>query len=174
MNINVRHFAIFIICLSLVYLSCSKQHDDRAYEKSYRSWLAFKDSSDNHYQYTKTYSSWTGYSSTYTIEVKNDRIIKQVYQAYRINDTTHQRELIDAWTEASGAIDSHSSYNPAQTLDEIYAIAKNEWLKADPKKNTVIFETRNRGMISQCGYIPNDCADDCLNGITISEIRGLP
>jgi hypothetical protein len=57
-------------------------------------------------------------------------------------------------------------------LDEIYSIARNEWLK---KRSgvTVYFEAKNSGMISTAGSIPDGCVDDCFSGISIRSIKEL-
>jgi len=38
---------------------------------------------------------------------------------------------------------------------------------------TTYFEAKNNGMISSCGYWPNNCADDCFTGVSITLIEAL-
>lgn len=79
-----------------------------------------------------------------------------------------------SWTEGPAQIGIHKNTPASQylTLDEVYEIAKNDWLKKRDNTAT-FFETKNNGLISNCGYVPNDCQDDCFRGITISLIASL-
>ena len=75
-------------------------------------------------------------------------------------------------TEKSLGTKGYSPASPLYTMDDIYALAKSDWLKkrADAQ---VIFETNNNGMISAVGYVPDGCADDCFNGMHIESIEYL-
>ena len=92
---------------------------------------------------------------------------------YEANAGEKLSETLD-WVETGAAIGSHKN-SPASaflTLDEIYSTAKNDWLKKKPNVETY-FETKNNGMISNCGYVENGCMDDCFRGISISLIQPL-
>ncbi len=86
------------------------------------------------------------------------------------------RELEDVleWSEEEGDL-GKSVETPASslmTLDEVYDKAKNVWLRKRENAK-VIFETKNNGLISSCGYINDGCQDDCFSGIGISSIEAL-
>lgn len=78
------------------------------------------------------------------------------------------------WTETGAnlgkAVDTPAA--PLRTLDQIYEIARTEWL-IKRKDAQVYFEAKNSGMISGAGFVPDGCQDDCFNGINISEIKRL-
>lgn len=86
------------------------------------------------------------------------------------------KDLIDflSWTETGAMVGTHKNTpaNTYLTLDEVYAKIKNDWLKKR-SGTTTYFETKNNGMVSSCGYVADNCADDCFNGITISLIEAL-
>lgn len=56
------------------------------------------------------------------------------------------------------------------TLDEIYDKAQNMWLAKRENAN-IYFEAKNNGLISSCGYIDKNCADDCFVGVNVSRIE---
>lgn len=170
----MKYLFLFIPAALTVILSCKKNAFESNYNKSYRSWHAFRDSSHNHYQYTKVFYSWTGYRAEYIITVKEGVVVKQEYKGYDPNTGTHQPELKTSWSEDAATINTHHSYEQALTLDQVYAKAKNEWLTVNRDENMIYFEAGNRGMISSCGFVPKGCQDDCFRGIRITDIRGLP
>ena len=69
-------------------------------------------------------------------------------------------------------MNTHVNGGTSLTLDEIYEKARTEWL-LKRKDATSYFEAKNDGMISSCGYVNNNCADDCFVGITINLIERL-
>lgn len=170
----MKYQLLLIVTLLTTCVSCKKKAFENDYQQSYRTWLRFRDSSNNHYQYTKIFSSWTGNRSAYTITVKGGTVLQQEYKGYGLNADTHQPMLQTSWAEDAASLNTHHNYEPALTLDEVYTKARNEWLKVNPDEHMIYFGSKNRGMISSCGFVSKGCADDCFNGITITEIRGLP
>ncbi len=78
------------------------------------------------------------------------------------------------WVEETSQLGAHQNTSacPYLTLDAVYDEAKKVWLKK--RENTeFFFETTNNGMISTCGYTPNNCMDDCFRGIRITRIEAL-
>lgn len=164
---------ILIAALMFLMIGCDKsdfEFEDK-YDKSYKSWLAFKNSVDNSYTYKVTKTSW-GLSAETIITVSNGVIIRREF-------TLTPKEGLDIeipkedleWVETEGEIGSKkdTSASEAITLDEVYEIAKNDWLKK--RKNTqTFFEAENNGIISLSGYRENNCADDCFIGIYISSV----
>tara|TARA_R110000851_G_scaffold279768_1_gene433063 strand:- start:472 stop:612 length:141 start_codon:yes stop_codon:yes gene_type:complete len=41
----------------------------------------------------------------------------------------------------------------------------------DKEKNTLYFETEINGIMTLCGFVPNGCADDCYQGISIDSFE---
>lgn len=83
------------------------------------------------------------------------------------------QEVLD-WFEVGATLGTtqNTPANQLFTLDEVYEKAKNDWLLKKPDVTTY-FETKNNGMISTCGYVPDGCADDCFRGIEITFIESL-
>lgn len=166
-------FLFVIIGLS----ACKKDTNDTAYDKSYKAWQNFKAESKNSYTYTVNAGSVFGYGSETTITVQNGVVVARDFLSYVLEyktaNTPPVKTIKEQWHEDKVSLNQHSSGAAPITLEVIYQKAKNEWLAADKKKNTIYFETNNNGMISNASYVPNGCQDDCSTGISISEIKAL-
>lgn len=141
--------------------------------KSQQAWLAFKSSTENSYKYVITDASWSGLRWETTITVEKGAITKRSFQYTSTkglpeNISAEERE----WTEEENEIGAHENGAEPLTLDEVYAKARAEWLLK--RENTeFFFETKNNGLISTCGYVLKNCADDCFRGINIKKIERL-
>jgi hypothetical protein len=169
MNANVKLLALAVIGM-LVFVSCEKEKIsyESQFEKSYRAWLNFKNVSGNSYRYEAAESSWTGASWRGVITVTDGRITQRYFQ-YKYED-----RVIEEWTENENELGSHEPvWNILLlTMDEIYEKACSEWLIKRPDAQ-VFFETDSNGLISLCGYVEDNCADDCFQGIHIAGIESL-
>jgi len=166
---------LLLICTLLA--ACKKSnlnfHDD--FEKSYNTWLNFREKNANCYDYEVVQSSWIGVSSQTIITVKDGKVTQRYYKLFV--PPTYQTPIPPdklEWTETESQIDTHPNGGAAAplTLDEVYKKARTEWL---PKraKSTTYFEAKNDGMISDCGYVEDGCQDDCFIGISIAFIHTL-
>lgn len=170
-----RNYYLFILLLVIGAISSCKKSDiehTNDYDKSYKAWQAFKTSSNNSYRYRIYSGSWTGQSSETTITVKEGKVIGRSYVAKSIEGPPHQVVVREEWVEDADDLNSHPNGYNTITLDDIYHKAKTEWL-IKRKDAEVYFETKNNGMISSCGFVPNGCADDCFRGISINLIEAL-
>jgi len=164
-----------LLLMLMLFVSCKKS--DIAYEndvdRSYRTWINFRNSSRNSYRYTVKTTSWTGTTSQTVITVKNGRANQRSY-VYQIQSPQNYLELTirEQWDENLTSLNSHTNGFPPLTLDEIYQKAKTDWLLKRDNAET-FFEAKNNGMLSTAGYIENNCADDCFNGVSISSIEKL-
>jgi hypothetical protein len=165
---------LVVVLFTIVITSCKK---DMAYggdyALSYRSWLDFKDSSGNSYRYKVVSGSWTGYGTETIITVKKGKVVERsfVAKAYA-NNGTNTINILEQWTEDESQLSSHEKGAALRTMDEIYQLAKTDWLQKRDDATTY-FEAKNHGLISSCGYVPNGCADDCFQGISIDLIEGI-
>lgn len=171
-----------VICLLLILTSCKKDTDyfrstqGITYRESFNNWQAFKQRVNNNYTYTVTTGSWVGTSSVTKLTITNGVVTGRDFKSYAQIPGTGSSTVTKTWSETAATLNTHDPYAGGAatlTMDEVYAKAKTEWLNVDTDKNTIYFETNNNGMISSCGYVPNNCADDCFRGITIKEIVGL-
>ncbi|MGN6294030.1 MAG: hypothetical protein ACTHMV_14885 [Chitinophagaceae bacterium] len=172
-----RQFLLATLTLSLLFASCKKDKVSYKSElnKSLFAWQAFKANSGNSYRYTVATSSWVGISSETTITVNNGVVTQRSYiQKHMVQNPSGQPSTVIAqeWEEAGSTLNTHNYGAATITLDEVYKLAREEWLK-EREDVTYYFETKNNGMISAAGYVPNGCADDCFIGITIISIERL-
>lgn len=169
----MKRITILTLCslfIVMVFSSCSKNkiEYESAFQKSYKEWLNFKNTSKNSYEYTVVWSSWTGVSWQTIISVKDGSVIRRSYKMSVPDDWIPRPEL--EWTEEGNEVGLHDSGAEPITLDEVYYKAEHEWL-IKRENTTTYFETKNNGMISTCGFRDNNCADDCFVGITILSIK---
>lgn len=173
-------YPFFLILAGLLFVSCKKSKDDdiayyKEFTNSYRAFDDFKASSGNSYSFTVITASWAwGRSGTETtIKVKDGKAIERSYVSKRVvNYTTNEEVILEQWTEDEASLRSHQSGFTLFTLDEVYQKAKTDWLLKRNDTDTY-FEAGNNGMLSNCGYVPRGCTDDCFTGITISAIVKL-
>lgn len=167
---------LLIFLLLTAFTSCKKDsiEHNADYAQSYRTWLSFKDSSNNSYRYMVYQGSWTGYGSETIITVKNGKVVQRSYVHKQVvhNGTAIVTTVLDQWTEEEDQLSTYQEGATPVTLDTIYEKAKHDWLLKRDDAETY-FETRNNGMISLCGYVPDGCMDDCLRGITINFIEAI-
>jgi len=173
----MKNLYLLTIALLLFVTACKKENiaKQSEYDASYKAWISFKNSSKNSYSYTTTFGSWTGYGVTINIGVNNGKIVSRDFVSYKYHlDGTNLKDTIKQWHEDAATINTHpNDAADALTMDGIYLKARTAWLKVDAANNDIIFEAKNNGLISDCGYIPRNCADDCFRGVSITAITAL-
>ncbi|MCF8716422.1 hypothetical protein JM658_16460, partial [Joostella atrarenae] len=172
---NNKIYLIALLVFGCTLNSCDS--DDLEYQSEFETskkyWLDFKESSNNSYKYTVTNSSWVGNSSKTTISIKNGAVVQRDFELNIVEGTSEYNEFDEIeWTETGSEIGTHENGADPITLDEIYDKAQNEWL-IERSNTTTYFETENNGMISTCGYVYDNCADDCFIGVNIKNIEAL-
>lgn len=167
---------LIIFLFALAFASCKKETISHAgdYNSSYQAWAAFKDSSHNSYRYMVTDGSWTGYGTETLITVREGKVVGRSFVSKQIdrNGTAVVTTILEEWTESEDQLSTHDKGADPVTLDKIYEKAQQDWLQKR-ENASIYFETRNNGMISLCGYVPDGCQDDCLRGITIGFIEAI-
>lgn len=135
--------------------------------ESLSAWTQLKAADDGTYQYTRSDSSFSGYRNTTTFLVENDVVVRRSFEEFDANDT-----LVDSFDEEGAQVGSTegTSAAPVHTIDELYEICRDEVLTQDPESNTISLELRDDGVLSYCFYVPNDCADDCAEGVDIDDL----
>ena len=166
---------IALVFIGSLCLSC--ESDDISYQSSFENSLetleTFKIETNNSYTYTVQNGSWVGWSNETTITVLNGEVTQRHFKYFipeGLDVNLSEEEL--EWIENGVEVGSHTSGAQASTLDAIYDKAENEWL-VKRKNAKTYFETENKGLISVCGYTPDNCTDDCFNGIRIIHIEGI-
>jgi DNA-binding sugar fermentation-stimulating protein len=164
------YFIAMLLVLTGFFSSCSKDFAySSEFDKSYEAYQKYKKENANSYQYTVTSSSWTGTHSATTITVFNGQVEYRSYEA-KTRSADGKEQTDTKWTENKDELNSHDEGYEALTLDQVYEKAKKDWL-IKRKDSKVYFEAKNNGLISSAGYVPDNCQDDCFNGIHISEIK---
>ena len=174
----MKFFYLPLIIVLICICSCKKDEiakNEDDLNNSYRVWLSYKNSIHNSYSYTQYYGSVFGFGTEIKIAVKDGKFISRDLTLTRYHaDDTNKKDTLKRWHEDVSSINTHGAEaRDLLTIDDVYDQSRKVWLKADVKKNTVIFEANNNGLISSCGFIPNGCQDDCFNGIKITSIIPL-
>jgi major membrane immunogen (membrane-anchored lipoprotein) len=173
-----RNLFIFtILLIGFYFTSCVKSeiNYENDFEKSHKEWLSFTNMSGNSYRYLVTGSSWVGSSWQTVITVTNGKITQRYFKYNSVKGLIENipQEALE-WTEDENEINSHEHTSAAEglTVDQIYNKARNEWL-IKRKNSKTYFEANNNGLISSCGYVEDNCMDDCFRGINIAYIVSL-
>ena len=172
-----KYLILFLLITGISLSGCTKEEishkSDR--EKSLKEFEKFKKTSANSYQYTVIRSSWVGMSWKTVTTVKNGKVVQRKFKWIVPKDWTPEIPAAQKeWTEGENEINAHQQSGAADAiiLDEVYSRAKNDWLKKRDNATTY-FKAENNGLISSCGYVENNCADDCFVGINITSINLL-
>ncbi len=175
---------LFTLIVSVFSLGCTDSGDDFNHAGLYGAWEMINFLEDheldqvNSYTYTVTYTvvfgSWAGFSWETTLTVTDGSITKRHFKYTTLpedlSEEIPEEEL--EWTENESELGSHQNGAEPMTLDEVYTKAQQEWLVERENAETY-FERENNGMISTCGYVENNCVDDCFMGIKIDRIEAL-
>lgn len=170
-------YLIAVILTGCLIWSCESDDLDyqNDFDNSHKAWLDFKESSADSYKYTVVSGTWAGSSWETTISVSDGAITQRHFKyivTQGLSDDISEEDL--EWTEDENEIGTHEFGAAAEpmTLEEVYSKAQEDWLIK--RKNTKIyFEIQNNGMISTCGYVEDNCIDDCFIGINIKSIEPL-
>lgn len=169
-------YFLAILMIGVFAVSCSSDDDlsyQNDFEKSHKAWLDFKEVSGNSYVYKVVSGSWTGAAWETNITVLQGKVIQRHFKYWSTNGMSNvpQKEL--EWIENEDEIGVHKNQGAeALTLDDIYHKAETVWL-VKQKNTKTYFESKNDGLISSCGYVVNECVDDCFVGIKIEHIEAL-
>ncbi|HMF72700.1 MAG TPA: hypothetical protein VK616_14575 [Flavitalea sp.] len=171
---KISHSIIILLLAGGLFAACNKSdivHEDD-FHKSYQTWLNFKTTSGNSYRYTVNTGSWTGSTTQMIVTVQTGKIVHRSYVIKTPQQNSNVLVIREQWEEDESTLNTHVNGGTSLTLDEIYEKARTEWV-LKRKDATSYFEAKNDGMISSCGYVNNNCADDCFVGITINLIERL-
>lgn len=146
----------------------------KGYGQSYEQWLSDKQAHQDSYEYVVTFSSWAGFGENTTITVNRGVVTGRTYEAWKYKeDKPAEKEITLQWTEDAAQLNTHQEGAAAQIFDQLYQQGSMKWLRVNTSQNKVYFENENNGLLSLCGYVTNNCADDCFTGVRISEFKWL-
>jgi hypothetical protein len=167
----MRHLSFILFIIALGLSACEKETVEPGYQDSYSAWLSFKKSSNNSYSYVTYYGSWTGTYAESKITIQNGKLVARDFFFIRPTVVPNVVDTLKKWAERGSTLNTHTDGFEGLTLDQVYAKAKNEWLKVNKAENDIIFQANNNGLISLAGYVPKGCQDDCLTGIHVKDIK---
>lgn len=149
-------------------LTTLEGQDGRSYTESIDAWNALKTNNGNSYSYQTTFISFTGFGSITELTVTNNVVTSRIYQEFSTDQMTGERDIIDSFTETGSQLGSNQKGATPLTIDQLYTTCAADYLVVDENENTIYFQTATNGLMTLCGFFPNNCADDCFEGITIS------
>lgn len=169
--------------------SLQDEHSE-AYVNSLKLWQEQKAAHNNSYEFSLVWGSFSGYSHTTTITVKNGEIIKRAYKEYVPKDMRREGVKPQKWVEKGDDIGTHKEGKQAMTLDNVYNYAKGLLTVIEKPTSTevelegekiiltlpeinIYFSADNKGLISSAGSTPEGCMDDCFSGYTVRDIKWL-
>ena len=79
--------------------------------------------------------------------------------------------IIDSYTEGHLNLGTHEKGADVLTIDQLYERLAEYF--TDEENNTTYFETSPDGIVTLCGYVPDECVDDCFKGIRINAFAWL-
>jgi len=144
---------------------------EKEFEESLSAWETKKSEIGNSYTYKRSFSSWTGYGGETTVTVKNGIVTERSYIGHDRDETTGEQIVTSEWAEVGDDVGTHKNEAyPAALLGKLYEECKRDVLPQSPEENEITFKTDSDGLLQSCYYVPFNCADDCLFGITIDKI----
>ena len=161
-----------IIPDQLSLLSPLESEQALSYDQSLIKWQELKDQNGNSYIYQTTFTSWIGMGHTTELKIENGVVTSRIFQEFaRRSDGSE--DIIDSYREDSRNLGTHEKGADVLTIDQLYEKCATEYLVVDEENNTVFFETSRDGILTICGYVPDQCVDDCFKGIKINAFDWL-
>jgi len=171
----VKRFSKIVVSLLFtgMFVACGVPAQQGPFDQSQSTWeLMVQKKKTIHYKYTTGTSSWAGFSTTTTIEVKNGTVISRSFEAFEQKNGKFVKT--NSYTETGKNVGSNAEGAKAKTLKELYKECQNDVLTKPTNKYTITFNTHKNGLIKQCTYRESNCVDDCSQGVSVSSIQFMP
>ncbi len=189
---QILKYAFVLGLSSTTFFSCSKDEvinnskietvkKDKLFQKhqlpedkfneSLNKWEKLKAENGDSYTYQTQFVSWTGFRATTTLTIEEGKVVSRSYR-----ETNSNQEVTFSYIETSAKdnLGSHK-YRGASvlTIDDLYKNCIDQYLVVDESNNSIYFETDDNGLMTLCGYVPNNCMDDCFMGVRVSSFDWL-
>jgi len=113
------------------------------------------------YSYEYKFASWAGFGTNYTVVVSTGTVVRFITKSWRRDQSTGDL-IIDPEVIMEGDdIDPSKAF----TIDELYELCINDWLPRGETDHYLYLGLSDAGLLTMCGYVHKQCADDCYNGI---------
>lgn len=180
----MKNIPKFLVLCSIFFFSCNlieyqagQRHGDSgiSYNDSKNLWADLKEVNGDSYTYTVKFISWAGFGWNTTIKVEEGQVSERYYEAFvqKYEGGEYLEEITETYTETGDELGFHETGAEPLTIDELYEICISEYLVVNEAENAIYFNTTDAGVISECGYVPDNCADDCFIGFQILEFEWL-
>ena len=165
-------FLLILFSFSSLFIACGQSKEMIDFDKSLQAWKVLqRDKKADHYEYTTSFSSFSGYGTTTSVEVKYNKVVSRSVKVWQRNGPN--ANVTKSFTENSSNLHSNPDGSKAKTMDELYQECQNEVLTKSPLKYKITFIVHSNGILRYCTYRPHNCQDDCTNGVNIERIKFL-
>jgi len=179
MSIQKQIPVILLMWISFTLTAAEPDHAKQLMT-SQATWKTAKSDCRGNYSYTVTTVSFTGYRTTTTITVVNNKVHQRKFEAFsaraiapplKPGEKPRPRTAQTTWIETHKTLGSHKSGAHPVTMDTLYQQA-HEVIQRDlaphEKRYVRFFEN---GLLKSCFYIDTRIADDSpQNGVSITTI----
>ena len=181
-----KQFSIILLMWASFLLPVASAEPDhiKQLKASQAQWETVKSDCQGNYAYTVTTVSFTGYRTTTTITVVNNKVQQRKFEAFsartpapppvKPGEKTRAPVAQSIWIESEKTLGSHKSGAKPQTLDTLYLQA-HAVIQRDlaPHERRYVQFFKN-GLLKSCFYIDTRIADDSpRNGVSITTITPL-
>lgn len=143
------------------------------YERSLEQWNKDKKEHNDSYKFALSFSSAEGnFGQTTHFVVKEGLIVERSYESYVFDDDGNKKQE-DKYAETKKQIGNNNKGFPAKTLTELYDDCGNIYLPNSSPGDYIYFDSKFDGIMSICGYVPKNCADDCFEGVSLDYFEWL-
>ncbi|MCS5631373.1 MAG: hypothetical protein NZ744_11135 [Pirellulaceae bacterium] len=182
-----HHKTLTIVTLVLVVYSLSPhscvfaEAEQEQLQASQLKWEQLRASCAGNYSYTVTTLSFTGYRTSTTITIRDNKVHQRKYEAFagaprvplplKPGAKPPVVKPLKSWTETGAKLGTHKEGAKPQTLDILYELAT-KIVKRDlaPHEKRYIRFFKN-GLLKSCFTIDTRIADDApINGVNINSI----
>eukprot|EP01084_Bolivina_argentea_P115667 205654_1 len=170
--INMNQFWCLFALLTISFAQPTSNGKMVQYDQSLIQWEEMKGKNDNCYTYDVQTCSAFGFCSLTTLKVEKTEgkwLVNQ--RSYEEYNTQNGNKLITAtYNELDQEIGKDQRGASPETIDELYVQCP-AYLNKNEQNNYIYFTTNDDGIMSLCGYVSKDCADDCYEGIKVHSIQ---
>lgn len=164
-----RRLSLTVVLTSVVcgLTGCQSVNEEKL-EDSRAAWNALAREQDNTYSYAVHSQSWTGFATRTAIQIQNGT---PTYRRFESTPMIPETPLSLQWEERGAELGSHSGAPPAATMEKLYDRCATEVLTQNAGTNEITLRFDGRNLLIQCTYVPDNCADDCLFGVSVAELE---
>lgn len=141
--------------------------NEKAYQKSLEAFEAGKTAHQNSYQFTLSFSSWSGYWQKTTMIVQEGKVVERQFESGH----EYEKKYNKTWKETGAKLGSHEDGHAPMTMDAVYEEAQG-WIKGSAE-NDYFFSTDATGIVTTAGFVPKECMDDCFEGYHVEGFAWL-